>query len=247
MENKYYIYFHINPLKNEVFYVGKGFGRRAYKKTGRSNFWNNTVNKYGYIVDIVESGLTEEEAHKREIFYISKIGRRDLGNGELINLTDGGEGTSGHKLSEEGLNKIREARKKQVGPLCPAYGKKLSETHKAKMQKALKERVITKEERELRSINSSGEGNSFFGRKHSDETKAIQSAKKIGKKMSDETKAKISEANKKPKSDEAKKNMSLARKGIGLGRPAHNKGKPHSEEQKQKLKDAWVKRKLKAS
>jgi len=98
MENKYYIYFHINPLKNEVFYVGKGHNKRAYQKYKRNQFWKNTVAKYGFIVDIVETGLTNEEACKREIFYINKIGRKDLGLGPLVNLTDGGEGLRNIKV-----------------------------------------------------------------------------------------------------------------------------------------------------
>ncbi|MBP9758737.1 hypothetical protein KBD45_03505 [Candidatus Dojkabacteria bacterium] len=91
MATRFYIYFHINPLKNEVFYVGKGSGRRAYKKYDRSELWNNIVNKYGLIVNIIEEGITNKEALELEKFYINKIGRRDLELGPLVNHTDGGE------------------------------------------------------------------------------------------------------------------------------------------------------------
>lgn len=96
MENNYYIYFHINPLKNQVFYVGKGSGKRAWIKSNRSDYWKRYVKKYGYIVDITDSGLSEEEAFAKEKFYINFFGRKDLGKGVLINLTDGGEGQSGN-------------------------------------------------------------------------------------------------------------------------------------------------------
>lgn len=88
------LYFHINVVKNQIFYVGIGKGRRAYSKRMRNKHWHNTVKKYkGYVVDIVEEGLTWEEACEKEKHYIQLIGRRDLGKGTLVNMTDGGEGT----------------------------------------------------------------------------------------------------------------------------------------------------------
>ena len=106
--NNYYIYFHINPLKNEIFYVGKGKGKRAYSKNNRNNYWYNTTKRYGYIIDITEDGLTEQEAFEREIFYINKIGRKDLGLGSLINMTNGGEGPSGIKHTDEAKKRTPE-------------------------------------------------------------------------------------------------------------------------------------------
>ena len=47
--NEYYIYFHINKTTGKVFYVGKGKDRRAWRKEGRSYYWNNIVNKYEYL------------------------------------------------------------------------------------------------------------------------------------------------------------------------------------------------------
>ena len=60
-ENKYCVYFHINPLKNEIFYVGIGSVKRAHSKS-RSKWWKNIVSKYGYIIDIIETDLTWSEA-----------------------------------------------------------------------------------------------------------------------------------------------------------------------------------------
>ena len=43
-----YIYKHTRNDTNEVFYIGIGSGKtykRAYKKIGRSKFWNNIVKK----------------------------------------------------------------------------------------------------------------------------------------------------------------------------------------------------------
>lgn len=114
MEKKYYIYAHINPVKNEIFYIGKGTGKRAYWKHKRSNFWNAIRNRYGMVVDILEEGLTESEALEREIWYINRIGRRDLGKGPLVNLTDGGDNPPSHKgkkKSEETKMRMREGNK----------------------------------------------------------------------------------------------------------------------------------------
>ena len=85
MENKFYIYAHINPLFNKIFYIGKGSGRRAWEKYGRTKYWNNTVNKYGYIIDILEENLTEEEAFEKEKWYIKRLGLNNL-----VNLSEGG-------------------------------------------------------------------------------------------------------------------------------------------------------------
>ena len=152
MENKFYIYFHINPLKNEVFYVGKGEGKRIYQKQNRNKYWINTSNKYGYIVDIIESDLTEEQAFEREVFYIKKIGRRDLGLGTLVNMTDGGDGGVGRIQSIEERNKRSSSLKGRISPMKgikhsdesklkmsnKRKGMKFSEAHKQKLSDAKK-------------------------------------------------------------------------------------------------------------
>ena len=53
MANDKVLYFHINPLRNEIFYVGIGSKARAYSKDSRNRFWKFLVSKYGFIVNIV--------------------------------------------------------------------------------------------------------------------------------------------------------------------------------------------------
>jgi len=125
IETKFYIYFHINPLKNEVFYVGRGHNRRAWERCRRNNFWKNENNKYGFIVDIVETNMTMQEANEKEIFYIKKIGRRDLGLGTLVNLTNGGDG-GGRKWTQEQKDKLSNTK----------TGTKLSKEHVEKLSQA---------------------------------------------------------------------------------------------------------------
>ena len=109
--NKYYIYIHINPKTNQIFYVGKGKDNRAYIKSNRSKLWKRIVNKYGYEVDFIAKDLTEEQAFELEIYWISKIGRRDQGLGPLINFTDGGDGSSGRTPNENTLKLMSIAHK----------------------------------------------------------------------------------------------------------------------------------------
>lgn len=91
----FYVYLHLTEDTNEVFYVGKGKGPRAYKLSGRNKFWHNVVNKHGFTVKIVEENLTEEQSILLEKKLINEYGRRNLGTGKLVNLTDGGDGISG--------------------------------------------------------------------------------------------------------------------------------------------------------
>lgn len=91
--NNKVLYFHINKITRDVFYVGIGNKLRAFTRgSNRNKFWNDIVNEYGYDVEIVASGLTTEEANVLEIFWIRTFGRKDKGEGNLVNLTDGGSG-----------------------------------------------------------------------------------------------------------------------------------------------------------
>ena len=205
--NKFYVYFHINSVKNEVFYVGKGHKDRAFSKDRRSDFWNNIVNKYGYCVDIIEEDLTEDEAFEREKYWISKIGRRSLNEGTLVNLTDGGEGTRGHIHSNETRQKISDAGK----------GRTHSEETKLKMSVWHKNKIVT-EETKLKMIVIAK------NRKFSDETrnKMSKSAKgnipgNKGKTHSKEAIKKISESSKNRKhSKETKSKMSKSAKNRNM-------------------------------
>lgn len=190
------VYLHIIPSKNEIFYVGIGKIERAYTKDSRNRWWYNIIEKYDYEVVILFSGISWKEACLIEMEYISKIGRRDLGLGTLVNLTNGGEGNL--NLSEDVKSKISSKLK----------GRKLSEETKRKISEKLKGKEVS-DETKLRMSQ---------GRKWtplSDETKLKISNSKKGKKLSDETKNKISESCKGNKhTEESKIKISLKRKGI---------------------------------
>lgn len=91
-----FVYRHIRLDTNEVFYVGISINtRRPYDRSDRSRFWKSIVKKTKYRIEIVMVDLTWSEACKKEIELIKLYGRRDLGQGTLVNLTDGGEGNLG--------------------------------------------------------------------------------------------------------------------------------------------------------
>lgn len=154
MGNSYYIYTHINLSNDEVFYIGKGSKRRAYNKRNRSEYWNNIVSKHGYDILLIEEDLSEEKAFELEKYYINKFGRRDIGNGTLVNHTNGGDGTTGfepwnkgtkglYTQSEEAKTKISQWMKGRQNTL----GIKHTEETKRKMSEAHKGIIFTDEHR----------------------------------------------------------------------------------------------------
>lgn len=84
----YYVYLHRKATDGEVFYVGKGRGRRAYLMDSRSDFHKRVVSKYGVKVEIVEDHLQEWYAYELEQNLISYYGKRIDGTGSLVNILD---------------------------------------------------------------------------------------------------------------------------------------------------------------
>jgi hypothetical protein len=115
--NNYYIYLHIKETTGEPFYIGKGKNSRFISKSSRSKHWHNIVNKHGYNIIFLETNLTEIEAFDKETYWINRIGRTDLGNGTLVNFTNGGEGASGRPMNQKTkdiLSKINSGRPTSV-------------------------------------------------------------------------------------------------------------------------------------
>ena len=87
--NDYYTYAFLREDRTP-YYIGKGRGRRIYRK-------NRTINAPTDKSRIIflKKNLTEAEAFKHEVYMIFVLGRKDLGTGILRNRTNGGEGCSG--------------------------------------------------------------------------------------------------------------------------------------------------------
>ncbi len=144
---KHYIYFHKRADDGVVFYVGIGIGRRAYRESNRSQFWKRIVEKHGYNIEFPHKDLTQDEAKQLEIHYISAFGRLDRGTGTLCNMTDGGDGRTGYKCTDETKEKMRKA----------STGVKFTEERKRKIGEKSRERkswsVLPKEKSEQHRKN----------------------------------------------------------------------------------------------
>ena len=140
------VYKHTKP-NNDIFYIGIGVvKKRAYSKHGRNNHWHNTVNKYGYNVEILFDNIDYLEAKQIESYLIKYYGRKDLGLGNLVNMTDGGEGALNMNLKER---ELRRERMKTYNSKEKDYSFTQSEDYKLKMSESTKgkwcKKIINKE------------------------------------------------------------------------------------------------------
>lgn len=115
----YYLYQHTKKTDGSVFYVGIGSWDRAYQKSSRSKFWHSVVERHGFDVDVVRSFDNWEEACDWERLFIYIYGRRDLGTGCLVNLTDGGDGIS--NMHPDTKEKIRSKILSKIGRSYDVY------------------------------------------------------------------------------------------------------------------------------
>jgi len=215
--NNYYVYGHVRKDNGKCFYIGKGKGNRAYVKNKRNKYWHNTVkNANGYDVLVYVNNITEEKAFELEKLFIKKIGIDNL-----TNITDGGEGISGYKQTEETIAKrvastkltmenpdyVDPRKGQKRGPRSEETkqkisdakkGRKLSEETIAKLTgRKLSSETIAKRQatRALKKAENSEYG-TRKGKKHTKETKKKMSDVRKGKKLTEETKRKMSEASK---------------------------------------------------
>jgi len=166
---KFYVYY-LKTNDNELIYVGKGSGKRMYKHVEIAN--GNSINRSknpklynkisfvfkngGYVFpEIIFESEIEQECHDKEVKLIEEIGLKNL-----CNLTPGGEGTSGYKLSDKTRQKMSDYWK----------GKKSNSSGKTR----------TDEFKENCRERMSGNKN-MLGKKHSEETKEKMSQSKKGK------------------------------------------------------------------
>lgn len=171
------IYSLIHPITKDVRYIGWSSNlERRYKDHIRDAENNKKSHKCSWIRSLLKDGLmpevfeiekvTYEKRNEREIYWISYYGRENL-----VNSTDGGEGSVGFKFSEESKNNLSKMR----------TGKKLSEYHR----KAISEgkmgdknpnhmgKSMTKE-----SINKTRE--KVIGRKRPSHSQSLQGKKRGG-------------------------------------------------------------------
>jgi len=108
MKKEFYVYAHHTPGNPEPFYIGKGKNGRVRERSKRSSFWKSVVKKHGFEYYILHQKLSEEDALNLEANYIQCYGRRDLGEGPLVNLSDGWDNPPNHT----GFIRSKETRRK---------------------------------------------------------------------------------------------------------------------------------------
>jgi hypothetical protein len=100
MDKQHYVYQHIRPDKNEVFYIGIGsdYPNRytrayAFSKNHRNSIWDKIYKKNNnqVIVEILSVHSDLKECFKEEKRLIQIYGRLCHGTGSLANISQGGE------------------------------------------------------------------------------------------------------------------------------------------------------------
>ena len=227
MENKFYVYMY-SDQDNTPFYVGKGSNDRFHVSGHLYNnqpFLKRKIKKIGVDnikVHLLHKNLTETMVFQFEAFYIGFYGRRDLGEGTLCNLTNGGEGLSG--INEETRRKISKAMKGNQNGKGFTHSKetkrKMSEDRKGKYKgenHPMHGKQHSEDARRKMSEANRGKNNPMYGKKHSEETKKKMSKAKIGK-------------------YQGKKNPMYGTHRKGKDNPMY--GKKHTKETRQKMSNA---------
>ncbi len=180
---RFYVYAYIRSKSSKTgiigtpYYIGKGTANRCNDKH------RVPVPKDKSFIVFLETNLTNIGACALERRYIRWYGRKDIGTGILLNMTDGGDSNTGWSPTEETRLKMSISAKNRI----------VSEETKEKHRN----RVISKETREKQSLARTGKTHTddskqkMKGRIVSDETKELMRIAKLGRKHSPESIAKM--------------------------------------------------------
>jgi hypothetical protein len=195
MEN-FYVYRYSNPASGEPFYIGKGKGERAWSHLKRKDQHHLThkiqkMLREGVLpdIDFIVSEVDEELANLVEQEAISKYGRLNLRTGLLLNLTNGGDGTSGRIATPEmlanmskGRKGIKDTEQGRANKKAASLRREYTAERNANVSKGLQGHITTDETKEILSQKAkdrytSGAPNPMTGRTQTVEAKARIGAK----------------------------------------------------------------------
>lgn len=204
-------------------------GHKLSAKNGVRRPLYDWMRKYDDVICItLEKDISYDEAVSQEIYYIARLRSESY---DLLNMTDGGEGSIGLKHAASSIEKMSKSHS----------GVPLSDSHKAAMSAAQKGRKHSEETRLKMSKSSMGKIISEEQKIKISESLKGRPAKNKGTTHTAETKKKMSDAHKqrtyKGHTEEAKKKMSQARKGKPLLQKTKEKiSKTLKEKNKTKIK-----------
>lgn len=221
------IYCYIDKKNNQIVYVGKDsnidknkrhrqhLAPSKYNGQPINRILQNNPDRYIYQVLWKIDNCIDNHLNQMEIFYIKKYDPQ-------FNFTEGGNGSSGFRHSEETRKKMSEAKKgKKPYEITEETRKKMSETKKGKIPwNKGKVNVYSEETRKKMSESQKG-------KTHSLETRKKMSEAMKGKKpyeMTEKTRKKISESQKgKTHSLETRKRISESQNTAGFYRVSKKK------------------------
>jgi hypothetical protein len=164
------VYLHRRGTDRVPMYVGIGVEGRPEKVDGRNADWTTVYEAHGRTVEMLHTNLTEWQAKTIEVALIFKyrnVYGRYLEGGSMVNLSDGGEGSSGYKFTEEQLENLRVANSRPEVKAKRSAVMKMANSRpevKAKQSAAAKIAANRPETKAKKSAASTGELNPSFGK-----------------------------------------------------------------------------------
>lgn len=130
------------------YYVGKGKGRRALKSA--DHCVRRPKDRSRIVIILCRN---EAEAFETEKNLILNWGRKDNGTGILRNMTDGGDGPSGYRFSEELKARLRGPRA-PLGPMTEEHKRKIGESNRGVSRPGFRSKHTVETRAHLKNIRN---------------------------------------------------------------------------------------------